>query len=212
MKNLWRKFRALSWKQQAGGWVAAFVLLAIVVQTGDAAETTRVAEELEAEVASVATTTLTAPDTTASPSVQEATTTVPLTATTTQTNPTDAPTTTVVLTDAFMILEIVVFDWTENIPYGQIGPVAIGVGFESWEPDMEFGGDFKEFGEYEIGVPSSFEFYPDGFGGRQIIVDFVMTDEMTSGSVMSQTHVEIYDNEVLAWGQAIPGFEVTYDR
>lgn len=82
MKNLWRNFRALSWKQQAVGWVAAFILLSIVGNMGDA-EAAKVAEELEAEVVSVTTTTLSAPDTTAAPVVQQPTTTMPVTATTT---------------------------------------------------------------------------------------------------------------------------------
>ena len=108
-----------------------------------------------------------------------------------------------------MILEITVFDWTESVPPGD---VSIGVGFESWQPDLEFGGDVREFGEYQVGVPSQFEVYPDGIGGMQIVVEFVMTDEMISGSPMSLTNVEIYDNEILVSGQAIPGFEAVFDR
>ena len=40
----------------------------------------------------------------------------------------------------------------------------------------------------------------------------MMTDETISGSAMSVTNVEIYDSTILAWGQAIPGFEAEYDR
>ncbi len=136
-----------------------------------------------------------------------ATTTIPREPTAT-TQPSE-PSTTLKTSGAFMILEIVVFDWTENVPPGD---VLVGVGNESWQPNLEFGGDLREFGEYKIGLPGSFEVYPDGIGDTQIVVEFVMTDEMISGSVMSQTHVEIYDTEILVWGQAIPGLEETFDR
>ncbi len=65
---------------------------------------------------------------------------------------------------------------------------------------------------FEIGEPGTLLIYPDGHGGVEIEVTFVMTDEMISGSDMSVTHVDINDGNVSVWGQAIPGFEVVSDR
>lgn len=110
-----------------------------------------------------------------------------------------------------VVLELSVFDWTESNPPGA---VTIVIGDQTWNPDLGFGGDGRELGEFEVGVPNSFTVYPDGPGGRGIEIEFVMTEEMAakSGSDEMMTHVEIHDSEVQAWGHAIPGFEAYYDR
>jgi hypothetical protein len=107
-------------------------------------------------------------------------------------------------------LEIAVFDWTSGPPPPE--PQVV-LGDQSWAPDLECGGDGPEsFGSFQVGEPGTFVVYPDGIGGTEIVVGFVMTDEMISGSDMSLTHVEIYDKTVLVWGQATPEFEVEFAR
>lgn len=108
-------------------------------------------------------------------------------------------------------LELSIFDWTDGNPPGNDAFVVVE-GLESWTPNLEFGGDVRSFGGFEVGVPGTVLIYPDGDTGAEIRMTFVMTDEMISGSDMSITHVEIYDSEVLVWGQAIPGLEQSFDR
>lgn len=112
---------------------------------------------------------------------------------------------------AEVAFDVSVFDWTESVPPGD---VHIVVGDETWQPDMEFGGDVRSFGDFEVGTPATVMVYPDGLGSRAIEVTFVMTEEMApkSGSAETQTHVEIYDDEVQVWGLAIPDFEQFFDR
>jgi hypothetical protein len=107
-------------------------------------------------------------------------------------------------------LEVGIFDWTEsNAPED----VLVSVGATFWEPDMEFGGDGPfDFGSFTIGEPGTITIYPDGLGGSEIEVTFVMTGEMISGSDRAVTHIEIYDSEVLVWGEAIPEFEQYFER
>ena len=76
----------------------------------------------------------------------------------------------------------------------------------------KFGGDAHSFGEFKIVNRAPFSSTPTVTVVPRIKVTFVMTDEMISGSAMSVTNVEIYDSTILAWGQAIPGFEAEYDR
>ncbi len=82
----------------------------------------------------------------------------------------------------------------------------------SWYPDLTFGGDVRELGEYPVGEAGEFFVYPDGRDGAEVRVEFVMTPEMISGSDRAMTRVEVYDDEVLVWGEAIPGFEQRFDR
>lgn len=121
-----------------------------------------------------------------------------------------APTTAPSATSA-VELKLSVFDWTETNPPPVEAFVVVG-GKQVWTPDLEFGGDVHSFGTFEIGEPSTIVVYPDGHEGSEISVEFVMTSDMISGSDRDQTHVEIYDSEVLVWGTAIPGFEQSFDR
>ena len=108
-------------------------------------------------------------------------------------------------------LEISFFDWTETNPPSEEAFVVVqGVG--SWTPDLEFGGDGHSFGHFVIGAPGTLLIYPDGYDGKELGVTFVMTDEMISGSAQALTHIEVFDSEVLVYGQAIPDFEQILDR
>lgn len=141
-----------------------------------------------------------------------ATTTNALDAETTSTPPeTETPSTGRSAESGSVELEISFFDWTETNPPSEEAFVALeGVG--SWTPDLEFGGDGHSFGHFVIGVPGTLLIYPDGHDGRELSVRFVMTDEMISSSAQALTHIEIFDSEVLVYGQAIPDFEEILDR
>ena len=147
---------------------------------------------------------------------------VDLTAVTTSTIAKPAPTTTTALDaeattrsrsdeSGSVELEVSFFDWTETNPPSEEAFVVVeGVG--SWTPDLEFGGDGHSFGNFVIGVPGTLLIYPDGHEGKQLSVTFVMTDQMISGSAQALTHIEIFDSEVLVYGEAIPDIEEILDR
>ena len=107
-------------------------------------------------------------------------------------------------------LEVTDFDWTEARPPGD---VIVSVETTSWTPNLEFGGDGPfDFGSFAVGVPGTIFVYPDGLGGSEIQVTFEMADGMISGSDRAVTHIEIYDAEVLVWGEAIPGLGQAFER
>ena len=85
-------------------------------------------------------------------------------------------------------------------------------GHGSWYPDVKFGSDKRALGSFPIGEPTEFFFYPDGRNGVEIKIPFEMTNEMISGSTMSQTLVTLYDDKVEVVGQAIPGRSQEYSR
>lgn len=110
-------------------------------------------------------------------------------------------------------LEIAVWDDTSTNPPAADAEIWVR-GEGSWFPDLTFGGDSRDLGDYPLGEPGEFFIYPDGRSGVEIRVEFVMTEEMLpiSGSTQAQTTVEIHDAEVVVIGMAIPGTEATYDR
>lgn len=172
----------------------------VVLACGSTSLTTTVVDTTTSTIATTTTTTTTTVSTTASAPSTTTTTSEPTTSSST------APKET-----AEVALDISVFDWTESNPPGDVHVV---VGDETWQPELEFGGDVRSFGNFEVGIPATFVVYADGLGGRAVGVTFLMTDEMApkSGSAETLTHVEIHDNEVQVWGLAIPDFEQYFDR
>lgn len=136
--------------------------------------------------------------------------TPPPTQTTLTPSLTESTTTTTLSAQGGVALEVVVWDSTSQNPPGDDAVLMVGV--DVWSPELEFGGDAHLFSDFPIGTPGTFNVYPDGPGGVEIKVSFVMTSEMISGSDMSMTTVEIYDSEIVVWGQAIPDFEQSYRR
>lgn len=112
-----------------------------------------------------------------------------------------------------VILEIAVWDDTASNPPASDAEVWVR-GEGSWYPDLSFGADNRQLGEYRVGEPGEFFIYPDGRSGVEIQVEFVMTADMVpiSGSTQAQTVVEIHDSEVVVTGMAIPQLEETYSR
>lgn len=110
-----------------------------------------------------------------------------------------------------VLLDIAVSDWTEQRPAGDRAEVWVR-GAGSWYPDLTFGSDRRSTAPFPIGQPNDFFVYPDGRDGAEIQVTFVMTEEMISGAARSVTHVEIYDAQVVVWGEAIPGHEQVFSR
>lgn len=110
-------------------------------------------------------------------------------------------------------LDIAVWDDTAANPPPADAEIWVR-GEGSWFPDLSFGGDSRALGEYSVGEPGEFYIYPDGRGGSELRVEFVMTPDMVpiSGSAQAQTTVEIHDSEVVVIGMAIPDIEATFTR
>lgn len=69
-------------------------------------------------------------------------------------------TTTVTTSENSASLDIVVFDWTETRPPGDVF-VQVGDS-DAWNPDIEFGGDGPHyFGTYDVGTGGAISFWPD---------------------------------------------------
>ncbi len=87
-------------------------------------------------------------------------------------------------------------------------------GYGSWYPDITFGSDVNTLGAFPVGElrDQDFFIYPDGRDGTEIRVEFEMTADMISGSDMSMTTVAVSDTTVTVTGQAIPDFELVFER
>lgn len=104
-----------------------------------------------------------------------------------------------------VLLEVMVSDFTEVDPPDDRMEVWVR-GHGSWYPDMEYGVTKKGLGYFDVGEPheGDFYFYPDGRDGTEIMIPFEMSDDMISGSTMSQTQITLYDDRIEISGQAIP--------
>jgi hypothetical protein len=70
----------------------------------------------------------------------------------------------------------------------------------------------RQFSEHQVGEAGEFFVSPDGRDGVEVHVEFVMQPDMISGSDRAMTHVEVHDDEVVVWAEAIPGIEQRFDR
>ena len=153
-------------------------------------------------IATTATST-TAPSTT---TTERATTTIQGPATTTA----QATTTTPEPENATLkLLDVIVWDDTVSNP----PDVEVWVeGHGNWFPELTFGGDGRPLGEFPVGVAAEFLVYPDGRGGTEIRVPFLMTEEVISGSDRDKVSVAIEDDKVVVFGTPIVGLEIEFDR
>lgn len=115
-----------------------------------------------------------------------------------------------VSTGTLRVLEIAVWDDTVN---NSTGATEVWVdGYGSWFPDLTYGADSRELGEFQVGVEADFLVYPDGRGGTEIRVPFLMTEEIISGSDRDMISVSIEDEKVGVFGTPIAGLEIEFTR
>ena len=61
------------------------------------------------------------------------------------------------------------------------------------------------------GLPDMFV-YPDGRGGTQIPISFVIPEDFIPGSTRDMLEVRVSDTTVTVSGTVIPGFDVEFAR
>lgn len=85
-------------------------------------------------------------------------------------------------------------------------------GTDLWHPSIEFGRATRQFPVYPVGKEYELYIYPRGKDGPRRPVSFSMKESMRSGMASSKTHIEIYDDSIVAIGPAVPGGRVAIDR
>lgn len=63
-----------------------------------------------------------------------------------------------------------------------------------------------------VGTPSQLTIYPDGRGGKKLVVPFTFDSSMKPDSERDAIHVEISDTRVRVLGNPINGFDQSFDR
>lgn len=67
-------------------------------------------------------------------------------------------------------------------------------------------------GPVAIGPVMNLAVYPDGMGGKKIVVPVTMNANMVGGSEQDAIHVEVSDTKVRVLGNPVEGFDVSFDR
>jgi len=104
-----------------------------------------------------------------------------------------------------VILRIGIWDLTEDNPIHTRAEIWIR-GFGSWylKRALSEGESAKKFGKYPVGVKQKFFFYPESRKGKELIISFMMTEDMNpNGSVRDTLWVSFYDEEVEVSGRPI---------
>lgn len=104
-----------------------------------------------------------------------------------------------------IVLRIGIWDLTEDNPIHTRAEIWIR-GFGSWylKRALVKGESAKKFGKYPVGTKQKFFFYPESRKGKELIIFFMMTEDMNpNGSVRDTLWISFYDEEVEISGRPI---------
>ncbi len=104
-----------------------------------------------------------------------------------------------------VVLRIGIWDLTEDNPIHTRAEIWIrGVGSWYFKRALSEGESAKKFEKYPVGVKQKFFFYPESRKGKELIISFMMTEDMNpNGSVRDTLWVSFYDEEVEVSGLPI---------
>lgn len=85
-------------------------------------------------------------------------------------------------------------------------------GVDLWQPNLKFGRATRQFPVYPVGKEQELYIYPQGEDGPRRRISFSMKASMKSGKAPSKTHLEIYDDSIVATGPAISGGRIAIGR
>lgn len=115
-------------------------------------------------------------------------------------------------------IKVNITDLTEENPVHKRAEIWVkGMGSWFFAPELEYGGTTKTIEGQELGVVHKMYIYPDSRDGKEMMVEFMITEEMNPGSVGDATRIDIYDAEVKVNGTPIKAandgeFEITFER
>jgi hypothetical protein len=103
------------------------------------------------------------------------------------------------------VLRIGIWDWTEDNPIHARAEIWVrGVGSWFVKRALSEGESAKKFGKYPVGVKQKFFLYPESREGKELIISFMMTEDMSpNGSARDTLWVSFYDEEVEVSGRPV---------
>lgn len=106
-------------------------------------------------------------------------------------------------------LKVTVYDDTElNEPDPEIWIEGAG----SWYPNLALGRDSLVPSAAFSAVNNKIYIYPDGRQGNEIVLEIILTNEMSPTSDMDTIHIEIHDKVVKARGTPVGGTTKEFKR